>query len=180
MISCANDRKCTDLFFLLLWFAFWGFTIWLIVVGQKNGGDPQRIIRGVDMYGRVCGIDDAVKDQPLAAWYASVPLRLVHDSIPMQWCYRPYPSLYTPKVCVTTCKETETDTNRFAIRRVSTEFMYYCVPISISNSTINFGNDLESDSLNRSVGDLFTAVCLTRHFYPLPQPFINRSSQLNQ
>lgn len=36
--------------------------------------------------------------------------------------------------------------------------MYYCVPISISNSTINLGNDFESDSVNRSVGDLFTAV----------------------
>jgi hypothetical protein len=35
------------------------------------------------MYGRVCGVDDAVKDQPLAAW--------------------PYPTLYAPKVLPHLC-----------------------------------------------------------------------------
>jgi hypothetical protein len=52
---------CTDKLFLILYLGFWGFTLWLLVLANKNNGDPQRIVRGVDMYGRICGISDGVK-----------------------------------------------------------------------------------------------------------------------
>jgi hypothetical protein len=51
-----------------LYLGFWGFTLWLLVLANKNDGDPQRIVRGVDMYGRICGKSDGVTDQPYAAW----------------------------------------------------------------------------------------------------------------
>lgn len=136
-ITPASQRKCTDVLWLMLWVAFWGFTFYLIAVGQKNGGDPERIVRGVDMQGRVCGVDDGVKHQELAAWA--------------------HPSVYKAKVCVSSCNQTETDTAHFALRRKSTKFIYYCLPASVSNGTLSFGSDFESDSATRSVGDLYTA-----------------------
>jgi hypothetical protein len=32
------------------------------------GGNPQKILRGTDYLGRICGKSDGVKDLPLAAW----------------------------------------------------------------------------------------------------------------
>lgn len=64
---CKN-RDCTDIFFLLLLLAAWTAMtlIGLAAVGAIdssviNQGNPQRLIRGVDYEGNICGVDDIVK-----------------------------------------------------------------------------------------------------------------------
>lgn len=43
-----------------------------------QGGNPNRVIRGVDMQGRICGVDEEVKDKGLAAWPYPPVRRMFH------------------------------------------------------------------------------------------------------
>lgn len=65
----SKDRDCTDIFFTILiifgWIAM--TVIGLIVLGPIhsttiNKGDPERLLRGVDYEGNICGVDNPVKD----------------------------------------------------------------------------------------------------------------------
>jgi len=139
-ITPAKERKCTDCLFFLLFIAFWGATIYLLSYSIDDGADINRVIRGVDMYGRVCGKDDGVKDKPLAAW--------------------PAPGEYDPKICVSSCNQTQTNDN-IAEKHQSSEFLYYCIPTVSVNGSINveMSGDFQSfqESFSRAIGDLYTA-----------------------
>lgn len=50
-----DNRKCTDVFFLLLFLVFWIGMVIIAGVGYKNG-EPKRLIYGTDWMGRTCGI----------------------------------------------------------------------------------------------------------------------------
>lgn len=51
-----SARKCRDIFFLLLFVAYWCVQIGIFIVGYQNG-DPRRLIYGSDSNGTVCGGD---------------------------------------------------------------------------------------------------------------------------
>jgi len=122
-----KKRSCipTDLPFLLLYIVFW---IALIVVwnqAKASGGDPKKIIYGVDMYGRVCGHDEGVENSSYAAW--------------------PNPLYYQPKICVSTCNETQNkESTRMAVLYESVQFAGYCVPQLLTNASLSF--DISADS----------------------------------
>lgn len=49
-----RERSCTDLFFLILFLAFWGGMVGIAYVALTDG-DPNRLINGYDSFGNVCG-----------------------------------------------------------------------------------------------------------------------------
>eukprot|EP00762_Andalucia_godoyi_P006425 ANDGO_02906.mRNA.1 Choline transporter-like protein 2 len=55
----VTDRRCTDIFFLLLFIAFW---IGMIVVASISlaQGDPRRLYKPTDVYGNFCGMDNTL------------------------------------------------------------------------------------------------------------------------
>ena len=61
-----EERKCRDVLFLLLYFAFWGGLIAIAAVGW-NKGNPKVLLYGLDYTGNVCG-DDALEDQKFRYW----------------------------------------------------------------------------------------------------------------
>ena len=63
----TRERDCTDIFFTLLivfgWIAMTiiGFVALGIIHSTKiNEGDPERLLRGVDYEGHICGVDGVV------------------------------------------------------------------------------------------------------------------------
>ncbi|CAM9403227.1 unnamed protein product [Chrysoparadoxa australica] len=70
--SVGKDRKCTDILFLLLLMAAWVAmtALGLVVLGvieseHLKPGNPYRLINGIDAQGRICGVDDGVKELPI-------------------------------------------------------------------------------------------------------------------
>lgn len=65
----VSERDCTDLFFTLLIFCGWiaMTVIGLVALGvihstTINKGDPERLLRGVDYEGNICGVDSVVSE----------------------------------------------------------------------------------------------------------------------
>jgi len=54
-----SDRKCTDCLFCILFLVFW-FGMVVIAGVAIPGGDPERLLYGVDHEGKVCGGSDRV------------------------------------------------------------------------------------------------------------------------
>ena len=67
MYSCPPFLG-TDIIFLLAFLASWVACGMVLVLARNKGADPWRVIRGVDMHGRICGRDEGVTDKPLAAY----------------------------------------------------------------------------------------------------------------
>lgn len=53
------DRKCTDVFFLLLFILFWGGMFVIAGIAFSNG-DARRLYMPSDVYGNFCGLDNTV------------------------------------------------------------------------------------------------------------------------
>jgi solute carrier family 44 (choline transporter-like protein), member 2/4/5 len=137
-ITPYSERSCTDILFLLLFFGSLAATAYLAEYSIEQGGDYNRVLRGVDLQGRICGKDIGVENAPLAAW--------------------PYPLEYESKICVSSCAETQTNAN-IATKHASTEFLFYCVPIVNASAGISLSGDFNSYSqqFTRAIGDLYTA-----------------------
>lgn len=54
MYAIDHDRKCTDVFWLMLFVAFWAGMLIIAAVGVREG-DPYRLLYGTDHNGEVCG-----------------------------------------------------------------------------------------------------------------------------
>jgi len=143
-----KKRSCipTDLPFLAAYIIAWIALVMVWNEAKVQGGDPNKIIFGVDMYGRVCGHDEGVKNQTLAAW--------------------PHPGYYDPKICITSCDETNSKTNdRMAVLYDSVEFAGYCIPKFVKNASVSISADSDfskaftstSQSISRGVRDISTA-----------------------
>jgi hypothetical protein len=65
LFEIKKRRSCTDVPLLLLFIAFWGVVIVMLGIAGDKGGNHNRLIRGVDWNGKICGVDDPVKDKPL-------------------------------------------------------------------------------------------------------------------
>lgn len=137
-ITPYEKRSCTDVLLLALFIGFWIGTVYITAAAIANGGNPNRVVRGVDMYGRICGVSEGVKDQKYAAW--------------------PRPDEYEPKICVASCAETKTN-NNIAFKHNSISFLYYCVPSLDGSVSISVSGDFASatERLTRAIGDCYTA-----------------------
>jgi len=133
----SKQRSCTDVLFLLLIIVSWVAMAVVFSTAADKGGDPNKILRGVDFNGQICGKDN-MKHLPYAAW--------------------PEPTYYDIKICVADCEET--NTNPLMSRpHNSTLFLYYCLPNFVEGSIkVEVSGDFESASNQASLAmaDLFT------------------------
>jgi len=163
-MTIAKKRHCTDILILLLYICSWVLLVAILIDSMSKGADPNRIIRGIDMEGNLCGIDAAVKDKPLAAW--------------------PYPGEYQAKICVSDCSYTNSfQSTKMAWRHRSEKLLYYCIPIFVSEDssvqiqvTGNVGSQFNSfkETAKRVIGDLQSAwrVILASAFVAIVITFI--------
>jgi len=89
LASISKKRSCTDLPCCVVFVALVAFlvaTVWMVAFDE---GDPNRLIRGVNHAGKICGVDDEVKDLPYAFW--------------------PDPTKYRFKVCTDNCSKATWD-----------------------------------------------------------------------
>lgn len=62
-IEGGADRLCTDTLFMIVLLVAWLGMTYLGADAISNG-DPHLLVNGIDYDGRICGIDDTVKDKP--------------------------------------------------------------------------------------------------------------------
>jgi len=139
-IKPYSRRSCTDFLFLLLFLSFWGATGFFLHKAWEDGGDFWRVIRGRDMQGRVCGVDEGVKNKLFTAW--------------------PYPPAFDYTVCLTSCGDTLTDPDEnIALKLKSIQIGYYCVPVITEGVSIDikFSGSWDAHVGTRNLEDLFTA-----------------------
>jgi hypothetical protein len=148
----SSERSCTDVFWLALFFAFWGFMWVLWSTALASGGDVSRITNGVDYAGNVCGKGDNA-ERPLVAW--------------------PDPTEFDFRICVASCAETTvpsphplmvTLTGATDPGYTTEKFINYCVPDPLSSPNIPnsiFGADAKfgsgSQIVSRYVADFSNA-----------------------
>ena len=131
-----NQRSCTDILFTLLFIASFAGVVVLISQASKDGANPQRIIRGVDYLGRICGVDNNVTQLPYTAW-SFIPVTPQQD---MQ-ANGITSELYHIKICIDTCSSTQSNTAAPYPGLISSygsnSFLYYCIPewSSLSQNT---------------------------------------------
>lgn len=112
--TLVKDRSCTDKLIFLLYIAAWVGSVVVISRAASLGGNPAKIINGVDMNGNICGYTSIVKDSPYAALVN--PITLDTDSLDV-W------------TCVSNCNQTRDPNNvHFSKNYASTEFYGYCIP----------------------------------------------------
>ncbi|XP_032776973.2 choline transporter-like 2 [Daphnia magna] len=89
----VKNRSCTDVVCLVIFIAFlvgWG----IIGIYGFILGDPQRLLYPTDSYGRICGVDEKLKDKPYLFYF---DLTQCADSFLFT------SGCPTPQVCVKTC-----------------------------------------------------------------------------
>lgn len=146
LASIKQSRCCTDVPFLLLYVLAWGALVLLFSEAQAAGSSPDKIIRGVDMFGRICGVDKGVENMSLAAW--------------------PHALHYSAKICVDSCNYTsDPSSTRMSQLYVSENYMdLYCVPSlnqggneSGVSVQVEFGSSFSSGAeiASRAIGDIY-------------------------
>lgn len=146
-IKPYSARSCTDLFFALLFVAFWGATIYVVIAAKADGGDPNKIIRGQDAFGNVCG-EGSEAGRPFVAW--------------------PFPPEFSYKMCVSDCSVTDLNASSqvpgHAITwpLTSTQIGWYCIPFNSEATELNikFSGAFNAEFGTRSFGDIWTARLL--------------------
>lgn len=136
-VGVVVSRPVSDWFGLLL---LVGGIVALIVVSVQAsaaGGNPDKILRGTNMAGQVCGND--LPEQPFLAW----PNPFEVDAAPF-------------RTCVTSCSETNNPGNKFMARLYeSSPQYYYCAP-NVPNVVDSFiRNEMSKGS--KLVSDLAVA-----------------------
>jgi len=121
--------------------AFWIGVIIIFATAGEKGADIDKIVKGVDWQGRICGKDNGVANLKYAAW--------------------PDPALnYQAKICVSDCATTQTWD--FSIKYKTNRFTYYCIPFLNLNTTDpatisgNFNN--QDHAATRAMGDMWVAA----------------------
>jgi hypothetical protein len=143
MADIEQNRACTDMPCILAFAFFLIFLVSYIWGPAYAEGDPDRLIRGVDFKGQICGKDSAVKDLQYAYW----------------------PDLTAPrfKVCTDNCTVTQGSPYLTPFTTVvapyESELLYdkYCIPKG-SDQLKELGFNADSERLTRQIGDLNTAL----------------------
>jgi len=146
-------RSCTDVLVLCVYIAFWGIALWNVFDCKKQGGDPNKIFRGIDLNGKICGVDPEVLDKKYAAW----PRPTVAD--------------YQAKICVASCSETNDPKSTqmsmlYNSKPIDMPF-YHCVPFFSNDTSVSINITLTGDFKKavdgvkniavRSIGDVMSA-----------------------
>lgn len=144
----STDRTCTDIPMVVLFLAFWGAVLAIMSVSIQAGGDPRKIVYGLDYNGKVCGVD--LPNQPFIAW--------------------PYlQKAPEVRICLASCNETLTSTRFVRLNNYESEqYLKFCLPkaaLSVAASAINgtsaFPIPAEfsgvASTASRAFGDLYTA-----------------------
>ncbi|CEO94956.1 unnamed protein product (mitochondrion) [Plasmodiophora brassicae] len=142
-----TKRGCTDFPILVLFILSWAAMWYVFGIALSKGANPTRLVRGVDWNNRICGVDSAVADKPLAAWPGLPGDVHLLDSNPT--------TLYHIKVCVDSCTKTQ-DSATVLTPYNSTKFLYYCVP-TVLPAGIGDNFNSGSQQASRAFGDLRTA-----------------------
>lgn len=151
-----KNRSCTDIIFLLLFIASYVAAVVIFIEAGNNGGDPDKIVRGVDYHGRICGKSAGVEAFPMAVW--------------------PSIAMYKYMECKSSCEATEQLPVSLAhpdqfYKYSSTRFLHFCFPwyddtsATIVNETTSTAQtsllednfDSASEMIGRAAGDLYTA-----------------------
>lgn len=70
-IEGGAERRCTDVLFMIILVIAWLAMTYLGVDAMRNG-DPDVLVNGIDYAGRICGVDDAVKDKSKVSYSQKV------------------------------------------------------------------------------------------------------------
>lgn len=94
-----QERKCTDVFWLLVFAVFLGGYGWTMGYGYANGR-PNWLFSPVDDYGNICGIDAGYEDHPYLYY-----LLMKDDHGPKALCVKDCPNEITDPVdCIPTMR----------------------------------------------------------------------------
>merc|ERR1719445_240288 len=147
MATISEKRSCTDLPCFAIFVAFLAFLVATVWRAAMLEGDPDRLVRGVNHAGKICGKSAGVENLPYAFW--------------------PDPTSFRFKVCTDDCnKATFTDflANHIQNPATGTNAPYgselyidkYCVPSDAGVSIAGF--DDYANEVQRGMGDIETAM----------------------
>ena len=68
LASIEKNRSCTDIPCILVFVAFIAFLVSYVWITAFDEGDPDRLIRGVNHAGKICGKSSGVENLPYAFW----------------------------------------------------------------------------------------------------------------
>jgi len=130
-----KDRGCTDVLCLLLYIVFWGAVLFVVAQARGHGADPNRILRGSNLKGQICGVNNDDPNKKLASW--------------------PYPPSYKSQICVQSCDETKTSSRYYYINYESKAFVHWCIPSLNQSVEITLSGDFNADISTRAFADLW-------------------------
>jgi len=145
MATIAKNRSCTDIPCIGVFVAFVAFLVIGVWSTAMSEGDPDRLVRGVNHAGKICGKSAGVTHLPYAFW--------------------PDPTSYRFKVCTNDCnKATAVDWVGNHIQLSGNNAPYpselyidkYCIPSAADLSIAGF--DDYSNEVQRGMGDIETAM----------------------
>lgn len=146
LASIEKNRSCTDIPCILVFAAFIVFLVSYVWATAFVEGDPDRLIRGVNHAGKICGKTEGVKDLPFAFWPDVTNFRF--------------------KVCTDDCAATlngvgnhiSFDGQTASLVGYPSEIYMdkYCVP-AVTNVSIS-GFDDWGQEVQRSMGDVETSL----------------------
>lgn len=141
----GSKRSCTDILMLLLFIASFVGSFIMLNYAIDNGGDPIRVVYGVDYIGRVCGRAAGLEDSKFAAWpvLPTVTNAVVSDQI------------FDIKICVNACNATLNDASNFPETYESWQIFRYCVPKPDGFNTVASKLGSVSETSSRVFGDLY-------------------------
>jgi len=154
LADIKRERGCTDIIMLLAFLVSFAILPLIHSEAVKAGADPNKILRGVDMAGRICGTSGSVNN-------------VAYDMTKLPYAAWPHPFYYDYKICVDKCTYTNATTLTAGASNMvyfypSIQLAYYCIPdvssalsVAISlNVSGSFSSSVEAAA--QAVSDVIT------------------------
>lgn len=145
MASISEKRSCTDIPCFVAFLGLVGYLVVMVWMVAFEEGNPDRLIRGVNHAGLICGKSEGVEDLPYAFW--------------------PDPTMYRFKVCTDDCNSAtwgfDALQNHMTPPYQSKLYIdKYCVPDTSNGSVVSSisGFDDYSQEIQRGMGDIEEAL----------------------
>lgn len=159
-----TQRSCTDIIFLVLFFVSWlALIVLLFAAAHIQGNDQgnwQRVVKGVDYAGHICGISSGYEDKKFAAMAEYNFEMVLKDPDSLLEAFK-------IKHCVASCDETYNGKNKlFSDLYKSEAFLSYCIPIFAQNVSVSVSVTADyaspklveaSEIVVQGIGDIFIA-----------------------
>lgn len=178
-----GNRRCTDILFILILVIMWIAVtfIGLASLGLVKSdyivkGDPNRLIRGLDNNGNICGVDNIVKNYPNKYLPNS-------DGITVDNNGDLVPILYG--VCVQQCPtigdiiiDPSTLSRAWVVKTSTYDFYNYCIPLntkpSIDSVSSVFADIFQTTKVQFAVGFALSILLSLLFLFIIRIPFILR------